>query len=241
MSKVGVLLLLITGQALTGHATAEHNRATAVPVEASVEARVVLTRVHDTQARHDENVLDRIVQPVTVMTRMQDGAFQTDHGSGILDGRRLITPISVLNRYQDYHARSLLIRGIPVTVEHIDPEYYLAIFNVPDEVCDEWCDVPLNWAGLDQIYPGQVVRWQSRSNRSFSATVTAITQTTSLKLPMARRCEGAVLIQTDRPFDPEDAGLPVVDHQTNTLLGIIQSSVEQDGSGGFVPMACVDI
>lgn len=191
--------------------------------------------------------LDRIVQPIVTVINFPDGTRIRKAGSGFIAGRRYFTVNHNLTSpiTSESATRTSYIRGIPVTPHYTNAAQDIAVFDLPDALCDIYCN-ELSIGGEPLLERERDIYWLRKFNGervlkmgrilNYATLGTARTQT-----ELSLSCDLNLVVEVDTPFVSGSSGAPVLDADTHQILGIIQGSFEngQGQTGYFKPIDCV--
>ena len=192
---------------------------------------------------------ERGVHHIRTSTQYADGTKEVRHGTGFVVGHQFFTVfhnIDVLKNHGSFK-RQIHLGGVVVEPRLVDERNDIAIFDLPTQLCNRWCndsdprampqdlshEQPIGWfefVSLDeerqwrQAHIVEVMFKNFRSDQGFGA------------------CESDVVITVDQPFYPGSSGGPVWDLASNRLLGMVQGSfVRESGEqvGYYKPFSCV--
>lgn len=193
------------------------------------------------------NELD--VHDIRTSTLYEDGTREVRHGTGFVVGNQFFTVfhnIDVLEHHGTFE-RSIELGGVVVEPRLVDVRNDIAIFDLPTQLCAQWCNdrdpraMPVNLSQRQSIgwyefmAPDDDREWrQARIVEVVFKNYDAATPDTA--------CKSDVVIAVDQPFYPGSSGGPVWDLTSNRLLGMVQGSfVRESGEqvGYYKPFSCV--
>jgi hypothetical protein len=193
--------------------------------------------------------LVRITQPIAVISEFPDGRKQLNLGTGFIVGSRYftvhhnLTPISSSPSWK----KITYLDGIPFTPSYVDIEQDVAIFDIPDDMCEKYCNEYL-LNKVPTFEPGQKIIWLRKSNGDLALREGKILNYAyigDVPGPLGshemENCDANLIVEVDTPFLQGSSGSPVLDAITGQIIGIIQGSLEGGGgrSGFFKPINCV--
>jgi hypothetical protein len=204
---------------------------------------------HSVQSSPNFDNLIRIIRPIAVISELPDGRTQLRTGTGFIIGTRYVTVHHNLTSNDSSRSSNnpAYLDGFPITPSYFDARHDLAIFDIPEELCVRYCNDYLLHR-LPTLEPGQKVSWLIQSDGEVAPREGRILNYAYLgDIPPAHElnefdnCEANLIVEVDTPFLPGSSGGPVLDSTTGQIIGIIQGSLEGDGShrGFFKPVNCI--
>lgn len=201
----------------------------------------------NTPSATDENESD--VHHIVTTTNYADGYTETRHGTGFVVGRRFITVYHNVDVLRDHGTweRSIELGGVVVEPAIVDGPNDIAIFNVPESLCEAWCnDQDAATVGVD-LEKSQPIGWYEfvspEASRQWRQARIIDVMFKNYRGPAVDTvCDSDVVITVDKPFYPGSSGGPVWDLASNKLLGMVQGSfVRESGEqvGYYKPFSCV--
>lgn len=213
-------------------------------------ARVVHADASSDDARQsiERNDLDRIIHPVTTITKTPDGKRHLTVGSGFVVGRRYFTVSHNLGAHPlgPPHMRTIYLDGTPITPSYANPELDVAVFTLPPALCQRYCN-NLVFNPTPQLERDRKVYWLRKIEGERMWKEGRVRNYTRLDTgPVPREttrvdCDGNLVVEVDTPFLSGSSGGPVLDAATGDIIGIIQGSMHREGSksGYFKPINCL--
>jgi len=187
---------------------------------------------------------ESLVKPITTTIRYADGGQQRNQGAGFVVGTRFYTAFhNIQAAPQQVLTRRIVIGTVSVEPFAIDVEHDLAVFEVPPELCDRWC----NDLAIDRFQPTDTaavawIRLDGDSQLWKQGQVTNVAFKAPLATDTIGGCEDNLVVEVDKPFIPGSSGGPVFDATSGAIVGIIQGSfTTMNGrvSGYYKPLQCV--
>jgi hypothetical protein len=221
---------------------------TACPVPASEERPPPPGSGHDRPRLTD---VERIIRPLRTVTETADGRRELTLGTGFIVGRHYFTVEHNLagTVAPPAGARTIYLEGTAVAPSFTDAGIDLAVFALPDGLCQRYCndlalvdgpellrDQKVYWLpgedadGERTWQEGRVLHYAIKGDGPAPGGTGALDG-----------CEGNLIVEVDTPFVSGSSGGPVLDAATGGIVGIIQGSVERGGvrSGYFKPVSCL--
>ncbi len=192
--------------------------------------------------------LDRIVQPIVTVIEFPDGTRVRRVGSGFIVGNRYFTVNHNLTSplASESATKTSYISGVPVTPRYTNVAQDIAVFDVPDALCDVYCN-ELSIHGEGPLEREQNIYWLRKFDGERVLKMGRILNYAALgsagsQAELSLNCELNLVVEVDRPFVSGSSGAPVFDADTHQILGIIQGSFESGRAetGYFKPIDCVD-
>lgn len=193
--------------------------------------------------------LDHIVQPITTVTEYPDGRKEVNTGSGFIVGRRYFTVQHNLTSITPSASgrKTIYLDGIPLTPSYADAEYDVAVFELPDDLCERYCN-HVSFGTMPELQQDRKVYWLRKFQDEFVfkkgkvLNYAFMGEAPDSSDPYGMQgCNANLIVEVDTPFIPGSSGAPVLDTATGQIIGIIQGSFESASgrSGYFKPIHCV--
>lgn len=181
-----------------------------------------------------------IVQSIRTITEAHDGTQTINIGSGFVIGRRFYTVHHNLAVTSADASRITYIAGVAVEPTFVQAAQDLAVFDLPESLCREYCNEFAVSEGLE-IRPGQAVVWLRKFGDELTVKRATILNVSLLGESSDWSCSGNLIVEVDKPFVRGSSGGPVLDAETGNVVGIIQGTLVRDGieTGFFKPIDCV--
>ena len=195
--------------------------------------------------------LERIIRPLKTVTETADGRRELTLGTGFIVGRHYFTVEHNLAGAvaPPDAAKTIYLEGTAVAPSFADAGTDLAVFALPDGLCQRYCNDLALVDGPEllrdqKVYwlPGQDAdgkhTWQE--GRILHYGIKGDGPAPDGTGPL-QGCDGNLIVEVDTPFMSGSSGGPVLDAATGGIVGIIQGSVERGGvrSGYFKPVSCL--
>lgn len=183
------------------------------------------------------------VQPITTKVTYADGRTETQAGLGFVVGQRFVTVnhnIAPRNPREMVEARTTYLNSIAVDPIFTNPDHDIAVFDIPYELCEEWCEP--EFAVNGNIAVDVPINWPDPGNESWSAATAKELIVKGLNTARFGSCQDDLVIQVDAQFFPGSSGGPVVNEETGKAIGVVQGSFAySDGhtAGYYKPLKCV--
>ena len=193
--------------------------------------------------------LDRIIQLITTVTEFPDGRRTVQVGSGFIVGRHYITVHHNLTSVSSTAAtrKTMYLDGIPLTPSYTHAEYDVAVFDLPKELCERYCN-EIAIDTMPELTRDHQIYWLRKFQDEFMVKEGRVLNYAFIGEPPAasdpygmQGCKANLIVEVDTPFIPGSSGAPVLDTATGRIIGIIQGSFERTAgrSGYFKPIHCV--
>ena len=193
--------------------------------------------------------LDRIIQPITTVTEFPDGRRTLQVGSGFIVGRHYITVHHNLTSVSSTASirKTIYLDGIPLTPSYTHAEYDVAVFALPEELCERYCNA-ISIDTMPELTRDHQIYWLRKFQEEFMVQEGRVLNYAFIGDPPAssdpygmQGCKANLIVEVDTPFMPGSSGAPVLDTATGRIIGIIQGSLERTAgrSGYFKPIHCV--
>lgn len=192
----------------------------------------------------------RLMRPITAMITFADGSTEVKHGQGFVVGKRLFTVYHTLAPRMKNAApikREIYVAGVLMTPVYTHSTHDVAIFEMPDALCEPHCNV-LAVESVPALRPGPQVYWMQEAEGQHVVIEGRIQHYAwlsesppGLNLEGEARCQRNLIVEVDTPFRPGTSGSPVFDARTNAIVGMIQGSLirASGDTGYFKPLTCL--
>lgn len=190
--------------------------------------------------------LDKFVHPITTVTEFIGGQEERNRGSGFVVGNQFFTvQHNLTTSFPSLRVKSTsFIDGMSVTKPlFMDVEQDVAVFELPERLCVKHCnmkevDYTPNLSKQRKVY------WLRKFQEEFILKEAKIVNAVTfgdLHKPADLTCGSQSVILVDQPFVPGSSGSPLMDAETDKIIGVIQGSVDENGisRGYFKPIHCV--
>lgn len=192
--------------------------------------------------------LDQIVQPIVTIIEFPDGTRVRKVGSGFIVGNRYFTVNHNLTSpiASESATKTSYISGVPVTPRYTNTTQDIAVFDLPDTLCDVFCN-ELLMRSEGPLKRERSIYWLRKFDGehvlkkgrilNYAALGSAGTPT-----ELSLNCDLNLVVEIDTPFVSGSSGAPVLDANTHQILGIIQGRFEngRGQTGYFKPIDCVE-
>jgi Trypsin-like peptidase domain len=193
--------------------------------------------------------LDRIIQPITTVIEFPDGRRTLKVGSGFIIGRHYITVHHNLASVSSTASarKTVYLDGIPLTPSYTHAEHDIAVFDLPEELCERYCN-EMSIGTMPKLTRDQQIYWLRKVQDEFMVQEGRVLNYAFIGDPSGssdpygmQGCKANLIVEVDTPFRPGSSGAPVLDTATGRIIGIIQGSLEHAAghSGYFKPIHCV--
>ncbi len=192
----------------------------------------------------------RLMRPITAITTFADGSTEVQHGQGFVIGNRLFTVYHTLAprvKNASPTKREIYVAGTLMTPVYTHLAHDIAIFEIPETLCEPHCNV-LTVSKPPDLNPDRPVYWVQEAEGERLIVEGRVQHYAWLSgVPPAFNAGGEapclrnLIVEVDTPFRPGTSGSPVFDATTDTIVGMIQGSLMRASgdTGYFKPMTCL--
>ncbi|GEM_PF-7024595 len=190
--------------------------------------------------------LDKIVYPITTVTKFVGGQEERNRGSGFVVGNRFFTVNhNLTTAFPSLRVKStVFIDGMSVPQPILaDKVHDVAVFELPEKLCARHCnDKEVDFA--PNLTVSKKVYWLRKFENEFTLKEARILSTVAFgdsKHKTDLGCKNNTVVLVDQPFIPGSSGSPIMDAETGKIIGVIQGSVDEGekSKGYFKPINCV--
>lgn len=179
-----------------------------------------------------------VATEITTEVQYANGTTVVQKGKGFVYGDVFVTVhhnIVGQSEIEIVHSQSFL-EGEPIDATMVDRENDLALFDLPDALCETWCNHEVTSPVDNDVLVDQSITW-SRSTAA-APTHSSPANSSATNLWSQARVLGPVLkgapqhpgepcadnlvIEVDAPFYPGSSGGPVLDDETGDIVSTLR-------------------